>query len=149
VLGLHEEDGSRFGTRDRELYTPGFPVYRDPAKAQFDFELESILQFGESRASAATDVVDLDHFAHMQHIQAGYTFDAPWSPRVLAQYDYASGDEDPCTQCPGHRRFQLFLCGNDAAVLITRVHKLILRARTNAWLKLSAPGERRLMYCSR
>jgi len=74
VLGLHE-DGSRFGTRDRELYTPGFRVYRDPAKAQFDFELESILQFGESRASAATDV------------QAGYTFDAPWSPRVLAQYD--------------------------------------------------------------
>ncbi|MDQ3773199.1 MAG: alginate export family protein [Pseudomonadota bacterium] len=70
---------------------PGFPVYRDPAKAQFDFELESIFQFGESRASAATDVVDLDHFAHMQHIQAGYTFDAPWSPRVLAQYDYASG----------------------------------------------------------
>ena len=55
VLGLHE-DGSRFGTRDRELYTPGFRVYRDPAKAQFDFELESILQFGESRASAATDV---------------------------------------------------------------------------------------------
>ncbi|MDQ3773198.1 MAG: hypothetical protein M3461_01875 [Pseudomonadota bacterium] len=25
VLGLHEEDGSRFGTRDRELYTPRLP----------------------------------------------------------------------------------------------------------------------------
>ncbi len=96
VFGLHEEDGTRLATRDRELYTPGFRVYREPAKAQFDFELESIYQFGESRASTApTDVIDLDHFAHMQHAQAGYTFDAPWSPRVLVQYDYASGDEDP------------------------------------------------------
>ena len=55
-----------------------------------------MLQFGEARATnAATDQRDLDHFAHLQHAQVGYSFVAPWSPRVLAQFDYASGDEDP------------------------------------------------------
>lgn len=95
-LALNEEDGSDLATRDRELYTPGFRIFKDPAKGQVDFELESIYQFGQSRASTqVTDTADLDHFAHMQHGQIGYTFALPWSPRFLAQYDYASGDEGP------------------------------------------------------
>ncbi len=95
-LALNEEDGSDLATRDRELYTPGFRIFKDPAKGQVDFELESVYQFGQSRASTqVTDTKDLDHFAHMHHGQIGYTFALPWSPRFLAQYDYASGDEDP------------------------------------------------------
>ena len=27
----------------------------------------------------------------MQHLQVGYTFNLPWQPRLIAQYDYASG----------------------------------------------------------
>jgi hypothetical protein len=58
--------------------------------------VESAFQVGASRASAsASDTTDLDHSAHYQHAQIGYTFNAPWSPRFLAQYDYASGDDDP------------------------------------------------------
>ncbi len=95
-LALNEEDSSDVATRDRELYTPGVRIFKDPAKGQIDFELESIYQLGQSRATTqAADTRDLDHFAHMQHGQIGYTFDLPWSPRFLAQYDYASGDEDP------------------------------------------------------
>ena len=30
-----------------------------------------------------------------QHIEAGYTFNAPFSPQVSILYDYASGDDDP------------------------------------------------------
>jgi hypothetical protein len=58
--------------------------------------LESVFQAGHSRSStAATDTRDLDHFAHFQHVEAGYTFVAPWSPRLVLQFDYASGDDNP------------------------------------------------------
>ena len=95
VVGFHESD-ERFATRNRRIYTPGVRWWREPSAGHFDFEWESMLQFGEVRATnAATDQRDLDHFAHLQHAQFGYSFIAPWSPRVLAQFDYASGDEDP------------------------------------------------------
>jgi len=29
--------------------------------------------------------------ASFEHIQVGYTFDLPWDPRLLLQYDYATG----------------------------------------------------------
>lgn len=96
LFGLHENDGPDFLTRNRQLYTPGFRFYLPANKGQIDFEWETILQFGTSHATtAATDTRDLDHFAHFHHIEVGYTFDAPWSPRLILAYDYASGDGDP------------------------------------------------------
>ena len=96
ILGLHEEDAEDLSTRNRRLYTPGIRWFKDPAKGQMDFEIEAAYQTGTSHASTrATDTQDLDHTAHFEHAQIGYTFDLPWSPRFLAQYDYASGDDDP------------------------------------------------------
>ena len=96
LLGLYESDSSGRPTRDRELYTPGIRLYRPPEKGRFDYLIESVFQFGESRSStAATNTRDLDHFAYFQHAEVGYTFARPWSPQILAQYDYASGDDDP------------------------------------------------------
>jgi len=96
LFGLHEDDSPDRATRNRNLYTTGFRFYRKPALGQFDFEVESVFQTGQSRASkAAKDTTDLDHFAHFQHIQAGYTFGVPWSPRLILQFDYASGDKNP------------------------------------------------------
>jgi hypothetical protein len=95
-LNLHEDDSSTTNTRNRRLFTPGMRFYKDPAKKQFDYEIETVGQFGKSRATTSrSDVSDLDHLAHYQHAQIGYTFDLPWTPRFLAQYDYASGDGDP------------------------------------------------------
>ena len=95
-LHFHEQDSSTIATRNRRLFTPGMRFYKDPAKNQFDYEIESVGQFGKSRATTSkSDVTDLDHLAHYQHAQVGYTFDLPWSPRFLAQYDYASGDGNP------------------------------------------------------
>lgn len=95
VYGLTEEDGD-FATRDRDIVTPGVRVWRDPAAGAFDFDLEAALQRGEARASAnAADIADLDVEAGFAHLEAGYTFAAPWSPRVAASYDYGSGDADP------------------------------------------------------
>lgn len=96
VFGLHEDDSPSRATSDRTLYTPGFRLYRKPAQGQLDFELESVFQAGHSRSStAATNTRDLDHFAHFQHVEAGYTFALPWSPRLVLQFDYASGDDNP------------------------------------------------------
>lgn len=93
LLGLNEADTADLNTVDRDIVTAGFRLYRDPAKAKFDYQLESAFQFGDSHAST-TAITKLDHFAHFQHVEAGYTFDAAWSPRLQLQYDYASGDDD-------------------------------------------------------
>ena len=95
-FALNEEDTSDRATRDRELYNPGFRVYRKPGKNVVDFEVEGVLQFGHSRSSAAaTNTTRLLHLAYFVHGAVGYTFDAPWKPRVILQYDFASGDRDP------------------------------------------------------
>lgn len=102
-LGLDEEDSPGRPTRNRRLTTIGVRLYRPPQLSGFDFQIESVLQFGENRASILQNVVDLDHFAHFQHIEVGYSFAHPWRPRALVQYDYASGDDNPNDR--DHERF--------------------------------------------
>ena len=94
LFGLHEEDSDDRPTRDRELYTPTLRIWKPPQPGQLDYAWEMALQFGESRASVAS-LRDLDHFAHFHHVEVGWSFEAPASPRLIAQLDYASGDEDP------------------------------------------------------
>lgn len=96
MFGLHENDRPNFLTRNRQLYTPGVRLYRPAQKGHLDYEWESTVQFGKSRATTATtDTRDLDHFAHFHHVEVGYTFPVAWSPRLVLAYDYASGDADP------------------------------------------------------
>lgn len=94
LYGLHERDGAIRTTRNRQLYTPGFRLLKNPAPARFDYQLETALQFGRSHSSTVSNK-ELDHYAHFHHLTLGYTFDLPWLPRVVAQYDYASGDNNP------------------------------------------------------
>jgi hypothetical protein len=95
-FGLDEDDSSDRFTRNREFSTVGFRLYRKPQTLRFDYQLEVALQFGESRASPLlSDVSDLDHFAHFDHAELGYSFNYPWHPRLIAQYDFASGDDNP------------------------------------------------------
>lgn len=94
--GLNENDTPEFATRNRNIYTAGLRLHRTSQAGKFNYELESVYQFGESRAStSSTDVTNLDHSAHFQHFELGYTFPGPWQPQIIAQYDYASGDDDP------------------------------------------------------
>jgi hypothetical protein len=80
----------------RRLFTPGLRVFRQPKKGGFDFEGESIAQAG-NRLDTAYDANgkgakrEMSVQAFYEHIQLGYTFGLPWSPRILAQYDYATG----------------------------------------------------------
>jgi len=80
----------------RRLFTPGLRLFRPPKKGEPDFELETVGQAG-SRLDTVYDAKgkgakkDVSVEAFYEHIQFGYTFDLPWNPRILAQYDYASG----------------------------------------------------------
>jgi hypothetical protein len=95
-FALHEEDGSGVPTRNRQLFTPGLRFCRAAAEGSWDWDFESVLQFGQARSSTAeADTRDLDHFAHFHHAEIGYTVDLGWSPRAALLWDYASGDEDP------------------------------------------------------
>lgn len=93
LFGLNEEDVPGRATRDRDIYTAGFRLYKKPKTNQFDYEIESAYQWGSSRASTSS-TIDLDHSAYFTHVEFGYTFDAAMSPQLLFQYDYASGDSD-------------------------------------------------------
>lgn len=86
---LHEGVTS---TSNPTLYTPGFRIYRDPGKAEFDYELETIGQTGLRRNNTSSPLLGVGSI--MQHLQVGYTFDAPWKPRLLLQWDYASSHFD-------------------------------------------------------
>lgn len=96
LFGLQESDGPHTETRNRHLLTPGARLSRTAARGQLDLELEGALQVGHSRTSARPDDhTDLSHQAFFTHLELGYTFDAPAQPRVVIEYDYASGDRNP------------------------------------------------------
>ena len=86
--GLYEQDSGTglraVQTRNRRLFTPGAP-------GQWDYDFEAIYQTGLVRETTAiTDTRDLSVSAYFFHGEAGYTFAAPWLPRVALQYDHAS-----------------------------------------------------------
>lgn len=89
---LGERDSPKLATRDRSLDTVGLRVYRDPATGHADFESETVYQSGSVRASLTPTAPRLDVSAWFTHLEAGYTFKHPWSPRVALEFDYASGD---------------------------------------------------------
>jgi len=93
LLGLNEKDTPDWLTKQRELYTYGLRFWRKPLVSQFDYQLETTYQLGESKASKTASIT-LDHFAHFHHAELGYSFNTIGSPRLILQYDYASGDDD-------------------------------------------------------
>jgi hypothetical protein len=96
VYGLEEEDTREFQTPDRSHIAPGFRLYRAPKTGQWDIDLEAALRRGTRYAtSSPADTQSLEVDAAMMFAALGYTFDAPWSPRLSLEYYYASGDEDP------------------------------------------------------
>lgn len=96
VYGLEETDSSDFQTPDRSYVEPGFRLYRKPVKGQWDIDIDAAYRMGTRYASSApTDTQSLEVGAGVLFFAAGYTFDAPWSPRIALEYYYASGDDDP------------------------------------------------------
>ena len=96
LFGIHERDQPDRNTRNRQLYTPGFTVFKPAAPGEWFVDLEMSFNIGRSRVtSSVLETEDLDHFAYTAHAEVGYRFTAPWSPLLILQFDFASGDADP------------------------------------------------------
>jgi hypothetical protein len=79
-----------------DLLTLGTRAYRAPSPGLWNYEIEAVVQTGESGGTlAGVTRPDLDHDAYFLHLEVGYAFDAPWQPNLVLQYDVASGDENP------------------------------------------------------
>lgn len=88
-LGLDRQTAAFGGiTGEENRHTFGSRLGGPIGASGFDFDLEAALQVG--------DHAGRDIFAFMATAEAGYTFaGAPWSPRIDAGIDFASGDDDP------------------------------------------------------
>jgi hypothetical protein len=75
-----------------DLRTYTLRVFRPVARGGWNYEVEGGTQRGVSAGAAG---VALDHEAYYAHAEIGYSFDVPWTPNLLLQYDRASGDADP------------------------------------------------------
>ncbi|HEY3515842.1 MAG TPA: alginate export family protein [Gammaproteobacteria bacterium] len=83
-------------TQAYDHITLGARTYRTPQASQWNYEVEAVLQDGESGGTVAGVArSDLDHRASFLHLEIGYQFDAPGSPNLMFQYDRATGDKDP------------------------------------------------------
>ena len=91
ILGLDEDDTENTSTLNREIVTSGFRLSFPQKVGAIDYLIESIFQVGEVRSSKASEK-NLDHFAHFQHIEIGYTGKSKQKIRSALEYDYASGD---------------------------------------------------------
>lgn len=89
---LGERDAPSRSTRDRSLETVGLRFYRDPSAGRWDFESETIYQFGTISSSLSPTAQSLDVSGWFAHLEAGYSFRHRWSPRLTLEFDYASGD---------------------------------------------------------
>lgn len=85
-FGLNDQR-SPDGMTHRTYSTIGGRLSKNPEPGAIDYEIESAWQTGTRGAT--------HHFAHFQHIDLGYTFTLPWTPRLVFHYDYASGDRKP------------------------------------------------------
>lgn len=99
---LDERDIAGRATRDRRLDTMSARLLRDPKPGRLDFEIEAISQTGGISASTAPGAPRQAVRAGFLHADGGYTWDAPWRPRLSAEFDIATGDR------PGAKRFERF-----------------------------------------
>lgn len=90
---VEERDTAAGPTRDRSLDTFGARLVREPAEGKWDYEIEAYGQTGTVSSSTAPSASELDVRAGFFHIDAGYTATSAWTPRLSAEFDYASGDD--------------------------------------------------------
>ncbi len=82
----------------RDIYTVGGRFKSKPGETgNFDYSVEGAYQFGDYRDTrAGAPTTRLTQNAFMAVVQGGYTFADVWAkPRFGAEFDYASGDDNP------------------------------------------------------
>lgn len=94
-LHFGERDAPGRPTRDRSLNSLGGRIVVDPRPDYFDWGVEGIYQWGRISASAAADAATLPVDANFVRVHVGYSVLAPWKPRLLVEFDRASGGAGP------------------------------------------------------
>jgi hypothetical protein len=157
-LGFGELDLTYLGFHDRvpggsiltrRYHNVGARLWRAPQVGHFDYEIDLFGQFGDQSVLRSGVKTRLDHDAYAGHVELGYSFDAPWTPRLLAQFDYASGTANPDgdesgTFDPlfGSRGFDLDVTGIHGPFrrsnIVSPGLRLLVKPRPNvgAWIKL-------------
>ena len=81
----------------RDIYTVGVRMKSNPGElGGWDYLTELMGQFGHFNDPPKSGDRSLEHLAYALVFAGGYTWtDAPWTPRLGLEYDYASGDSDP------------------------------------------------------
>ena len=131
VMDFDENDSGDVATRNRKLTTAGFRLRKPPTPEQFDFDVELALQTGSVRATtSAADIIPLEHDAQMGHLETGYSFSAPWSPRVALQYDYATGDKSRADA--RNERFDTLFGDRAFDLGPTSIYGLVLRSNLSS-----------------
>jgi hypothetical protein len=92
--------GHRSTGPHRDFDMLGLRLFRPGEAGEFQYEIESSYQFGDISSAAK--------FAHFQHAEIGYTFEATWTPQLLVRFDYAANGFDPLY---GARSFELIPTG--------------------------------------
>ena len=102
-----------------DVWSLGARVFRPAAKGKWNYEIEAVSQTGDSGGTVAgVQRRDLDHRAHLLHVELGYQLDTAWAWNLIFMYDDASGDENPLDSRNerfntlfGDRRFELTTTG--------------------------------------
>ena len=97
LFNLDENNTGDRRTLRRHHDTFGGRVWKKPAPGQLDYQLETAIQIGRSKTSPFSNDT-LKHRAHFHHAELGFRFNTDWSPRLVLQYDFASGDDNPDDQ---------------------------------------------------
>jgi hypothetical protein len=144
-LGFHD----RLTPQTRRYHNVAARLRRAPRVRHFDYEVDLMGQFGDRTVLRSGVKTRLDHAAYAGHVELGYTFDAPWTPRLLAQFDYASGTanssgDESGTFSPlfGSRGFDLDVTGIYGPFrrsnIVSPGLRLLVKPRPDlsAWIKL-------------
>ena len=92
VYGLDEHDDDR-PSPDRDVWAPGFRLFRPQEPGALDFELEGTYRLGSRSASSQPDAETLKVRAYSVHGELGWTFEGRGRPRLGFEFDLASGDD--------------------------------------------------------
>lgn len=125
---LGEQDTLGRPTRDRSLDTAAIRIVRDLAPATLDYEIEAIGQTGLQSGSLAVGAARQPVRAWFVHARLGYSWEGAWKPRLMAEFDYASGD------APGGRygRFDTLFGMRRADLAPSGLYNAILRSNVVA-----------------
>jgi hypothetical protein len=103
----------------RDFSMLGVRLFKPGGAGKLEYEVESTYEVGTMAVrdyfvpgrpgfTFGKQTVTHSHFAHFQHAELGYTFDAPWKPQLLGRFDYASQGFDTLY---GRRNFELVTTG--------------------------------------